>query len=205
MRCLDPMHVRYREVLLLRLTVTLAILLTWVAPNHALAEDVEVPVDLQVSLVTRVAAYDRNFSVRAGQRVLIWILVTRGNADSERIAKQLEAAWKRVQFVGGIPVTVRTVEYGEPDKFKERYKRDVPTVLMLSAGFADAAAMVAKSLEGASLLTVTAIPRYVDDGNVVLGIESRSGKPALVVHLARARHQSVAFKPELLKLARVIR
>lgn len=205
MRRLDSIRLRYLRLLVLRLIFALAILLTWIAPHRASAEDVEVPVDLQVMLVTRVAAYDRNFSGRAGQRVLVWILVSRGNADSERVGKQLESAWKRVPFVAGLPVTVRTVDNGDPEKLKERYRRDAPTVLMLSAGFADAANAVAKTFDGASLLTVAAIPRCVDDGNAVLGIESRSGKPALVVHLERARHQQVAFKPELLKLARVIR
>ena len=44
---------------------------------------------------------------------------------------------------------------------------------------------------------------YVPKG-CVLGFDAESGRPKLVVNLSQARLQKVAFKPEFLKLARVI-
>lgn len=198
-----PIHGAKARVALRRaLLVALVVLFgdSWV-----FAEAVDVPVELQVNLVARVAAYDRNLQERAQGRVLVWILKAQGDLDSERVAAELEAAFKKVPSIAGLPATVRIVDYVSAEKLLERCKRDVPSVLYLSAGLSRQVSAIARELDGTALLTVAAVPRYVDAGSIVLGVESRSGKPGLVVHLERARHHHVAFKPELLKLARVIR
>lgn len=173
--------------------------------HTARAEEVDVPVDLQVALATRVAAYDRNLPERAHGRVLIWVLVFPGSADSERVAGQLTAALNRVEFIAGIPTTVKAVEYVSAEKLIERCKHDRPTLVFLTAGLSKDVPRIATALQSIPLLSISTVPRYVDDGHAVLGIESRSGKASLVVHLALARKHQVAFKPELLRLARVIR
>jgi hypothetical protein len=152
-----------------------------------------------------VAVYDRNLPERAQGRVLIWVLVFPGDADSERVAGQLTAALNRVESIAGIPTTVRTVDYISAEKLLERCKRDRPTLVFFSAGLSKDAPRIATVLLSIPLLSISMVPRYVDNGHAVLGIESRSGKASLVVNLALARKHQVAFKPELLKLARVIR
>jgi hypothetical protein len=173
--------------------------------ERARAEDVDVPVDLQVALAARVAAYDRNLPDRARGHVLVWVVVAPGNSDSERIAGQLATSLGRLKDIGGLPVTVKSVQYASNDKLVEQYKRESPAILYFSTGLGDKVGAMARAMDGSPMLTIAAVARYVEEGNVVLGIESRSGKPALVVHLERARRNHVAFKPELLKLARVIR
>jgi hypothetical protein len=187
-----------------RATVACALALL-LAADWARAEDVDVPVDLQVALAARVAAYDRNLTDRAHGRVLVWVVLAPGNADSERVAGQLETSLGKLKDIGGLPVTVKSVQYTSNDKLLERYKRESPTILYFSTGLGDKVAAMARSLDGSPMLTIAAVAHYVEVGSAVLGIESRSGKPALVVHLERARRNYVAFKPELLKLARVIR
>jgi hypothetical protein len=58
-------------------------------------------------------------------------------------------------------------------------------------------------LVGLYIISVSPVPEDVARG-IVLGFEVVSGKPKLLVNLPRARQQNVAFKPELLRLARVI-
>jgi len=173
--------------------------------HWARAEDIDVPVDLQVALVARVAAYDRNLPERAQGRVLVWVILAQGNSDSERVGGQLATGLGKLQTIGGLPVTVRTVAYTSAEKLIEQCKRDSPTIMYLSTGLTDTVAGIARAIDGIPLLTVSAVANYVQAGNAVLGLESRSGKPALVVHLGQAHLHHIAFKPELLKLARVVR
>jgi hypothetical protein len=76
-------------------------------------------------------------------------------------------------------------------------------VLYVSVGLTDEMPSIAASLVDQSILTVAAAATYVPKGSV-LGFDAESGRPKLVVNLKQARLQKVAFKPELLKLARVI-
>jgi hypothetical protein len=201
---------RSRNLAILRTWVLLGVALTVLfalalVPRVANGEEIDVPAEIQVGLVVRVAAYDRNLIERAHGRVLIWVVVAHGNVDSERVAGQLAVALRKVPNVAALPITVRIVEFASPAQLVEQCRRDGPTLLYLSAGLSDKTMAIARALDGIALLTVAAVPRYVDDGTAVLGIELRSGKPALVVHLEQARRHRIAFKPELLRLARVIR
>ena len=70
-------------------------------------------------------------------------------------------------------------------------------------GLLVAATAIAAALAGLDVLSVAAVASDVPRG-IVLGFEVASGKPKLVIHLTCARRQNVAFKPGLLRLARVI-
>ncbi len=171
--------------------------------NGAEAQPIDVPLRLQAELLSKVAAYDRSFAARAGERALVLIVVSPGSAESERTGAQISAELAVLSDLGGLPHAEETVSYTSARALAELVKARAPAVLIFSAALGDQIEAIARALDGSSVLSVGVSASYVPRG-AVLGFDVESGKPKLVVHLEQARRQQVAFRPELLRLARVI-
>jgi hypothetical protein len=173
----------------------------WLGP--ARAQSLEVPVRLQAALLARVVEYDRSFAARAGARVLVFIVLRPGNADSERVGEQIRLELGALSQIGGLPHSEEIVPYGSAHKLAERVIQRAPAILYLSAGLGDEVSAIAQALDGISILSVGVSASYVSR-RAVLGFDAASGRPQLLVHLGQARRQQISFRSELLKLARII-
>jgi hypothetical protein len=167
------------------------------------AQSVEVPVRLQAELLAKVAAYDRAFATRAGGRALVLVVVRPGDPVSERVGEQILGELGVLPEIGGVAHADELVAYSAPAALAELVQRRAPAVLYLSAGLGAELPAIAGALDGRSVLTVAVSASYVPR-RAVLGFDIEAGKPKLVVHLTQARRQGVAFRPELLRLARVL-
>src|SRR5271165_6472780 len=88
---------------MLRAALLGAVALVAVVARDARAEDVVVPESLQAELVGKMAAYDRSFAARAGERAHVLIFDKPDDAGSARAAAHLEAAFHALSDVGGLP------------------------------------------------------------------------------------------------------
>jgi hypothetical protein len=170
--------------------------------QRASAEDIPVPVGLQIDLLAKVVLYDRNFAARVRDRVQVLILTRSGDAGSERTARHLEAAFERVGKLGPFPVDYTTTEFRDPSSLSKRCRERSIDVVYLTPEFDAELSQIVPALTGLDLLSVSVNPVHVPE-RVVLGFDLVSGKPKLLVHLDQARLQNVAFRSDLLKLARV--
>jgi hypothetical protein len=173
----------------------------WV--RQGATQSVEVPVRLQAELLAKVAAYDRAFAERARGKAHCLVVVKPGDADSERIGEQILSELRVLPQIGGLAHSEELVRFASPQALAELVWGRGPAVVYLSVRLGEHVAAIAAALDGTSVLSVAVTAPYVPSG-AVLGFDAESGKPRLVVNLAQARRQRVAFKPELLKLARVI-
>jgi len=166
------------------------------------AEDVAVPLPMQVQLFSSVADYDKAFAERAKGKVKV-VLLTSKNPDSTRAASQIQGALGRVQQIAGMPHEESTVKFESGAALAELCKSQGISVVFVMPGFQNEIADIKKSLEGVNVLTVATLGSYVQQG-IVLGFDVISGKPKLLVNLPQSRSQKVAFKAELLKMVKVI-
>lgn len=184
-----------------RFALVLALLL---AVGRVTAEEVSVPVSLQVDLLLKVASYDKNLKRRAGERVLVLVLVNPREADSVRVAAQALAALSEAEDVIGLPVAALSVEYTDPSSLGRVADENHVAVLYVAPGFSAAELDdIARALDGRSVLSAGALAKYTERGTV-LGFDLVGGKPKLLVHLERARRQKVELSSAVLKLMRVI-
>jgi hypothetical protein len=167
------------------------------------AQSVEVPVRLQIELLSKVAAYDRNFAERARGRVQVFVIVKRGDPESERVGEQISAELKANEQLGGLPHVHERVDFASAKSLAEVCRTRGAAIVYLSTGLSEQIPAIATALDGISVLSVSASAADVRK-RAVLGFDVEAGKPKLVVHLDQARRQKIAFKPELLRLARVI-
>jgi hypothetical protein len=171
-------------------------------PAEAPAEDLVVPVSLQAELIAKVAAYDRNFAARAGDTVRTLIVSKNGDAQSARVAAQMQSALAGVGDVAGLPHTETVATFTSGGDLAAMVKSKGYAVVYITPGLDGDVGAIAGSLNGVSVLTVSAVPGYVPRG-IVLGFDSVSGKSKLLANLTQARLQNVAFKSEILKLMKV--
>lgn len=174
---------------------------TWA--RGAWADEPRVPPRLQAELLAKVAAYDGRFVTRAAGRALVVILVVPGDPDSERFGAQIRAELGKQPLIGGVEHMEEIVRYSSPAEVARVCREHKPAIVYVAPGLSSEVTAMALALQGTDVLTVAAVSNDVLHG-VVLGFEVVSGKPKLLIHLTRARHQNVAFKPQLLRLAKVI-
>ena len=173
-----------------------------VVARAAFAEDVAVPVGLQAELIAKIASYDKSFVERAGERAQIAILLKGGSADSSRTAAHMQSSLAALPAVGGLPHDEHMVTYAGGGALAAYVKARRIAIVYVTPGFGEDAGDIRASLEGVNVLSVAAVPEYVPKG-IVLGFDLVSGKPKLLVNLAQAKKQNVAFKAEVLKMMKV--
>lgn len=172
------------------------------SPRTSLADEATVPVALQAELVAKVASYDRNLAARAGDRVHVLILVNAKSDASNSFAKHMTSALGGVDKIGGLPHDETTAPFGGAKALADTCRTKHIAIVYLAPGLTDEVPAIRSALEGVNVLSVAADAAEVPKG-IVLGFDLVSGKPKIVVHLGQAKKQEVAFKAELLKLAKV--
>lgn len=173
-------------------------------PGISAAEDVSVPVGLQVKLLAKVAAYDRNMEERAGSKVRVLVLQAKDDANSERIAQRIVSALEREPKIAGREHSRSRRDYAGAKQLIKAISDESFDVVYVTPGLEDEIAEIRKALSGLDVLSVSAVASHVPDG-IVLGFDLSGGKPKLQVNLTQAKEQNVAFNSSLLKLAKVYR
>lgn len=172
-------------------------------PRADRAEEASLPPSIQAELLTKVAAYDRNFVARASPRAAVLIAVKPGDDDSARVGAAMAKALGAQPTLAGLPHDETTLALADAATIVKTSKAKRAAIVYLASGYSDDEMVaMAKAFEGADVLTVASVARFVPKG-VVLGFDLVSGKPKLLVHLGQARRQNVAFGAEILKLMQV--
>jgi hypothetical protein len=184
-----------------RLVLALA---TALLTSRVSADEVSVPVPLQVDLLMKVASYDKNLKRRAGERLRVAVLVDPREADSGRVGAQALAALAQADEVIGLPVEAINIEYADAASLARVTDASRIAVLYVTPGF-DVVELeaISRALEGHSVLSAGAVAKYTERGTV-LGFDLVGGKPKLLVHLGRAKRQQVELSSAVLKLMTVI-
>jgi hypothetical protein len=186
------------------ISAALGALATGLLPRRVLgADDVAVPVPLQIDLLLKVAGYDRNLPARARGIVKTMILTKRGDSRSKNVGEQAARALSG-KDVKGMPTETVTQMFSDGPTLAESVRGGRVSILYATPGFGPWELLtIARSLSGLSVLTSGALAHFVDTA-VALGFDLVGGKPKLLVNLRRAREQGVDLSSQVLKLAKVI-
>jgi len=173
-------------------------------PGRGVAEDVSVPISLQMDLLLKVASYDKNLKERAGDRVRLAVLLRPDDADSGRSAAQALKALSDAEDVAGLPLDRVSTTYTDAAALARFIHEGNVAILYVTPGFTEGEIdAMARALDGVSVLSAGALAKYTLRG-VVLGFDLAGGKPKLIVNLDRAKRQRVELSSSVLKLVRVI-
>jgi hypothetical protein len=192
----------------MRVTVRLGLLLAGISlglASTAQAEDVTVPVELQIGLLAKVAAYDHNLPARAGDKVITLVVVKESDGGSVRTGSRALEALNEKRELAGLPHEAQLVAYKSAAALAAQSRRRHASILYLASGFSDAEVVEIESqLGGQELLTVAAIGRQVQSG-MILGFDLEAGKPKLLFSLPQATRHGVSVSANVLSLMTVYR
>ena len=167
------------------------------------ADEVSLPVSVQMALLVKVAGYDRSMAARAGDKVRIVILVKTGSEESTRVATTAAKSLADEDTIAGLPHEQTVLAFAGATSLAQLCRARRIAIVYLTPGFTDEEiTAIASAFDGVDVLTATAVANAVPKG-IVLGFDLVSAKPKLLVHLGQARKQNVKLGAEVLKLVKV--
>jgi hypothetical protein len=188
-----------------RLILPASVLLAALVPcRHALEADL--PPGKQAIFLARVIAYDANLKERAGAAVNIAVLAKKGDKESEKMAEFLVKAFTPLESARllGLPVKISRLYFGGRDTLDRAVVEGGIDALYVCSGLDASLADIKAVARSRKVLTVGSQEAHLKLG-LSLGVFYIDGKNTIIVNLEANREEGVAFGPELLRLATVVR
>jgi hypothetical protein len=187
------------------LFLSAGVLLVALVPSRR-AVEAELPPGKQAIFLARVIAYDANLRQRAGSTVNIGVLAKKGDKESERTAGLLVKAFKPIEAATllGLPVRVSRMYFGGRESLDRAVREDGIDTLYVCGGLGAGLSDVKAVARARKVLTMGSEEEQLKAG-LSLGVFEIDGKNTIVVNLEASREEGVAFGPELLRLATIVK
>jgi hypothetical protein len=166
------------------------------------ADELTVPIALQVDLLDRVVRFERGYAGHGDAPALV-VVVTKGDETaSVRAAALANAAIGKLGTLGARRVSVATQTFSSAAALRSASREADVVYLMPGFSRTDLQAIAAAFVDS-SVLTVGVSHGDAENG-AVLGFELEGSKPRIVVNLPHARAQRIDFSAQFLRIARVL-
>lgn len=183
-------------------SVALALVLTTILSTRASAQEMEVPVGVQLPLFLKVVSFDRQLNARAGGALVIAIAFQGGYRTSAEAKDEALRVAAGVRDVAGLPVTLVAIDL-DRDALAGALARTRATLLYVAPLRGIDVKELALVARAAHVTTLTGVVRYVETG-LAVGVRLKGDRPRIVINLGASRSEGAEFSAELLKLAQVL-
>jgi sugar phosphate isomerase/epimerase len=191
-----------------RIVVRAAVLalMASVTPGHAVAQQIEVPAELQYTLLIKTLTFDRNLEQRVGAELVIGLVYQTGFIPSRDFARSMIAAVAAspIHSINGIPIRFEQIELSDVGTLGRTLRERGVDIAYLAPLRAVSLDRVLAEARQAGASTAAAVAGQVDEG-VAMGIGLRGGKPHIRINLTAAKSERSDFDASLLALAEVVR
>ena len=173
-------------------------------PAWLSAQQMDVPARLQIPLLYKILSFDRNFTARAGDQVVIAIIYQSGFRASVVAREQIEDALGHTASPFGTrSLRWVAIEAGSGSTLEQALREHEADVIYVTPLRGVDLDVIADAARRSRLMTVTGIPPYVERGlSVGVGIEQE--RPMIIINLAAARAEGADYTAQLLRVSRVI-
>ena len=182
--------------------LVLGTLLVFSASTAVGAQEMEVPVAIQLPLFLKVVSFDRQLRTRSAGALVIAFAYQGGFRASSDTKEQAWRAASTVHEIDGLPVTLVAIDL-DKEELSAALVRSKATLLYLSPMRGVDVKELMAITRANQVTTLTGVVRYVELGCAV-GVRLRGDRPRIVVNLAAARLEGAEFAAELLRLAEVL-
>lgn len=185
------------------LGVSLAMLLSHGSAVEA--QEVAVPVDVQVPLMAKILGFDRKLDEHSKDDVVLGVLYQGRFRMSVSVAQEVQDAVKRLapDAVVGRRMRSVAIDLDETPDLGATLTRHGVTVLYVTPLRAADLAAISVTSRTAGVTTMTGVPSYVETG-LAIGIGMRGTRPEIVINLVASRAEGADLNAQLLKLARIV-
>jgi uncharacterized protein DUF4154 len=182
------------------LAIVLA-LLVGMAPARA---DDDVQAKARTLLMLRILAYDHALKQRAGERLSIVVLHHPTNPVSLRRRDEILDSFTGLEKirVGGLPIVVNTVPFGDPALVAAAARALRPAAIIVCPGLTDDVAAISALARAGTMLSFASSETELRLG-LAVAIVPDDKRDRIIINLAASRAEGVKFDAVLLQLASV--
>jgi hypothetical protein len=185
-----------------RVSVSLLCLLGLSVGATVDAQEMSVPLDIQVQLMVRVFSFDRAMAERVKDGLTVGILYQERYRTSANTADEVEDLLRQTDWLpGGRPDVVRIRWEGRADAERQMREHRVRILYIAPLRSVDIPA-IGEVCAALRIPAFTGVPDFVDEG-ISLGVTRRGGKAAILVNLPSARRAGADLSSQLLHIAEV--
>jgi hypothetical protein len=188
---------RFRLVTPALAGLALAVLGLGAVMSPAVAQDVPVPAGVQIPLLLKILTFDRHLS-DATEPLVVGVVFQRRNRASAAIGEEVRG----LLAAAARPIRVVVIDLDETRDLRGTLLRETVRVVYVAPLQAVSVSTVAEATRGEGVVSLTGVPRYVEQG-LAVGIDMSDSRPRIVINLAASRAEGAEFSAELLKLARL--
>jgi hypothetical protein len=172
--------------------------------SHLRAQDIVVPVELEIPLFSKILVFDRNMKNRIGHEMTVGILFQSHYRRSLTVKKDF-LDYVRInpdQSVNQIPIRFVAVDLNDTTDLASVIEETHINVLYITPLRAVDMNVITLISRSKSLITWTGVPEYVAAG-ISIGIGIKGGKPLILINRPAAIAEGLDFSSQLLKLAQI--
>lgn len=177
-----------------------------VGPRALPAQDTEVPVDVQITLLYKILTFDRKLGARApGDDIVVAILYQSAFRASAVVHREVLDALKRRgdSTIAGHPVHWVSLELSETPQLAGAFVRDRVDVIYVAPLRGIDLDGILAAARSKRVTSFTGVPQFVDRG-LAVGIGLQRDRPRILINLTAARAEGADFTSQLLRVATVI-
>jgi YfiR/HmsC-like len=168
-------------------------------PAVAEAQDMDVPVHIQIALFLKVLTFDRNLVVSPASEIVVGVVFQSGYRSSVN-AKNV--AMTALQVTGN-PRKIRAIAIDlDRESLLTALSRHRPSVLYVAPLRAVEIGDLATTARNANVTTLTGVAQYISLG-LAVSVRLQGERPKLVINAEAAKLEGADFSAELLKLAQI--
>ena len=183
-----------QPTLIRRLVLALGAILA--VGSRAGAQDMPVPVEVQVPLVVKILSFDQARS-EASEPLVVGVVFQSRNRTSAGVAEDVLA-----QLAAARGIRVVSIDLDEIRDLQAAVQEARARALYVAPLRAVAVANLVSVTRSMQAVSFTGVPRYVEEG-LAVGLEVSGGRPRIVINLAASRAEGARFSAQLLKLVRL--
>ncbi|MDH3426833.1 MAG: YfiR family protein [Gemmatimonadota bacterium] len=175
--------------------------------HPAVAQEMPLPVGVQLAVLSQVMQFDRNFTADRDEAVIAVLYQRRSRESTAAMDEATSVLRDELAFwFGGRPIRVVAVDVGGTDdplalQWLMPARTDVVYLTPLRSFDVRSISQTGRDL---GILTLTGVPEYVELG-IAIGLDRERGRPRILVNLEAAIAGGADLSSELLKLARMVR
>jgi hypothetical protein len=182
--------------------VRAALLVVALAAAEARAE--EVPLPLQVQLLSKMATYIINGTQADAPVVKVWILYPGASNLPSRGAQALAAAVEQVGQFGKQAAQSKLVAFLDAKKLEAALAEEKPQFVYLAPELDEkTVAAVVEASTPTAAITVSSVGDWVRTG-AILGFTLVEARPQILLNMKQARRQNVSFHAAITRHAVVV-
>jgi len=174
-------------------------------PIHLSAQEMEVPIKLQYSLIGKILSFDRTLKIHSKDDVVVGILFQNKYRASLNVKNQLLECVKADpnNKIDGHAIRWVSFEISSGDEISSALARENIDVLyitpMRDVGITD----ITNLTRSNHILTITGVPTYVGEG-LAVGIGAKGEKPVIYVNFSASKAEGADFNSQFLKFVQIV-